>query len=122
MPIRSELDFVLLSHSEPYRSKPMDARKAKKYLDQLSEFNADPLILLTELDKIRTMCIEGYTTERATPKGVMEVHEKDLRTAVAAIKQTQDLLELMMKTAGTELGDDRDYQFQISVITKPQGE
>lgn len=97
-------------------------KKAKQYLDQLSEFNADPQVLLMELDRIRSMCIDGYRTEKATVKGeVVELVEKDVRTAVAAIKETRELVKMLITIAGSELEDTKDYQFNLTVITSPPG-
>lgn len=95
-------------------------KQAKRYLDQLQEFNADPQVLLTELDKIRTMCIDGYTTEKATAKGeVVSVTEVDMRTAVAAIKETRELIKTLITIAGEAGEESRDYQFNLHVITSP---
>ena len=95
-------------------------KQAKQYLSQLTEFNADPQVLFTELDRIRTLAIDGYQTEKATAKGeVVSVTEVDLRTAVAAIKETRELVKMLITLAGSELDTARDYQFTLNVITKP---
>jgi hypothetical protein len=98
----------------------MKPSQAKQYLTQLQEFKADPATLMSELEVVRKMAIDGYKTEKATAKGeVVEVFETDLRTAVAAIKETRELVKTLIVIAGDEIGDSRDYQFQLTVVTKP---
>jgi hypothetical protein len=95
-------------------------KQARQYLAQLQEYNADPLTLLMELDKVRTMCLDGYQTEKATAKGeVVNVTEVDPRTVVAAVKETRELIKFLMVAAGDAGEDQRDYVFNLNVISAP---
>jgi len=101
----------------------MTPEQAKRYLKSIGEFQADPMQLLAELEVIRSKSVEGYQQEKASAKGdVVVVTEIDMRTAVQAIRVTWGIVKDLYDIASEGAPEDRDYQFELHVITGPQGE
>lgn len=98
----------------------------RQLLSQVTEYNADPLTLLSQAEEIRKVALsDGAISEKvhmAMESGVVEVLERTPQTALQAVKCKFEIVQWLQKRADLETTEDTTCQLIVPGLdlTQPQ--
>lgn len=89
----------------------------KKLLEQVTEYHADPLTLLSQAEEVRRIALEvGAISEKVhmrMPDGTVEVLERTPQTALQAVKCKFEVLQWLQSRADLEVTEDTTCQLIV---------